>query len=116
MSRTDKTKENTNRLSRLGRRKLVSFLVLLLILFALPVATFLVKQRLEPRLYEVRTGKVYYASPGDNLQNKIDRMQPGDTLLLKNGAYYSPLYIINKQGTVAASLTIKAVNDGKANY
>src|SRR5712692_7759694 len=104
-------KEKMNDISSsLRSRKLVSFLFLVLILLAFPTALFLVNHQTR----SLAAGTVYYASPGDDLTQKVSALQPGDTLLLNDGVYYSPLYIENKVGTATAPITIKAVNDGKA--
>jgi hypothetical protein len=91
-------------------RKRVVLLALLAIPVAIVIYTFSSRT---PRIVRA-AGTTYYASPGDNLQQKINTLQPGDTLLLNDGIYYSPLWVENKSGTAMAQITIKAVNDGKA--
>src|SRR6266487_4064517 len=96
-------------------RKLVSFFSLVIILLALPVSLFLVNLQRQFQQPAARAaGSTYYANPGDSLASKVNSLQPGDTLLLNDGVYYSPLTISGKQGTATAPITIKAVNDGKA--
>ncbi len=91
--------------------KQFSILAFLLIIAVILLIFFLNKYQM---VYQQAVGKVYYALPGDNLMRKVSALRPGDTLLLNDGVYYSPLFIENKQGTATAPITIKAAHDGKA--
>src|SRR5215469_3518521 len=108
---SEKTRrEKMNNISSFRSSKLIDLLFLGIILLAAPTALILVNHQTR----SLAAGTVYYASPGDNLQQQVSALQPGDTLLLNDGVYYSSLFIENKAGTATAPITIKAVNDGKA--
>lgn len=51
-------------------------------------------------------------TPEDDLQAAIDELEPGDTLILKNGIYRQPLELRNVHGTEAQPITIRAEHDG----
>jgi hypothetical protein len=57
--------------------------------------------------------RVVYASPGDELTFRACSLEPGDTLMLRDGRY-GPLTIAGLQGTVGAPITIMAEHDGRA--
>ena len=100
--------------SSLKRSLICGFLTF--VAFSVVLAFVLVNHQTQSRqqTLALAAGKVYSASPGDDLMQKVSALQPGDTLLLNDGVYYSPLYIENKAGTATAPITIKAANDGKA--
>ena len=50
--------------------------------------------------------------PKENLQSAIDRLQPGDTLLLEDGTYHQSV-IVRQSGTAEKPITIKAKVPGK---
>ncbi|MCF6148006.1 MAG: hypothetical protein E3K37_05050 [Candidatus Kuenenia sp.] len=54
----------------------------------------------------------YVDSPWATFAYAIKKLQPGDTLILKDGTYYQPL-VVNVSGTEISPITIKAQNDGK---
>jgi Chondroitinase B len=56
-----------------------------------------------------------YASPGDNLQDQVRNLSPGQTLVLRDGFYANQGLIMEKvDGTTNAPITIMAEHDGKA--
>lgn len=56
-----------------------------------------------------------YASPGDNLQQKVNNLSPGQTLVLRDGFYANQGLSMNKiVGTANAPITVMAEHDGKA--
>ena len=56
----------------------------------------------------------YYANPGDSITTLINGMNPGDTLILNPGDYYSPVIITSKNGSPAAWFTIRGPDIGTA--
>jgi len=55
-----------------------------------------------------------YANPGDNLSTKISMMNPGDTLILNPGDYYSTVRITNKNGDPDNWFTMRGPDTGVA--
>ncbi|MFH0863735.1 MAG: chondroitinase-B domain-containing protein [Candidatus Gottesmanbacteria bacterium] len=58
-------------------------------------------------------GAEYYVSPTDSLATAVSQLQPGDTLILRDGTYYQSLNI-TVSGTAGNPITIKAEHDGLA--
>ncbi|MFH0863551.1 MAG: chondroitinase-B domain-containing protein [Candidatus Gottesmanbacteria bacterium] len=54
----------------------------------------------------------YYVSPTDSLAAAVSQLQPGDTLILKDGTYYQSLNV-TVSGTAGNPITIEAEHDGQ---
>mgnify|MGYP000909758466 CR=1 FL=1 len=61
----------------------------------------------------VGQGKTYYMTPTDSFEVKLSALQPGDTLILRDGVYKQVLMPMNN-GVAGKPITVKAENDGKA--
>jgi len=108
-------KRNTQPSSK--RLSVIGLLYLVLLLTALCLTVVLSQQTQE--LHQRAAGNTFFASPGDNLMQRVSSLRPGDTLILKDGTYYMTnttpgLQVQGVFGTAAAPITIKAANDGKA--
>lgn len=55
----------------------------------------------------------FYVSPESNLSSAVSDLNPGDTLILRDGIYYSAMNV-RVSGTVSRPITIKAEHDGRA--
>jgi len=58
--------------------------------------------------------KTIYAYPGDNLTAKINEMEPGDTLILTPGDYYSTVRITDKNGDADHWFVMRGSHEGVA--
>ena len=52
-------------------------------------------------------------SPGQNVQQAINRAQPGDTITLKNGVCDNPRLELSRSGTASAPITLRAEDPGR---
>ena len=59
-------------------------------------------------------GATIYANPGDNLTTRIGAMNPGDTLILNPGDYYSTVRITDKNGDPDHWFTMRGPDSGIA--
>jgi hypothetical protein len=54
-----------------------------------------------------------FSAPWATFDHALNRLQPGDTLVIKDGIYYQSL-IVSRSGRPGQPVTIEAENDGKA--
>jgi hypothetical protein len=79
----------------------------------LPFPAWLTPQKQDAR--QQAAGKTVFASPGDNLSSTVSRLQPGDTLILRDGLYAQTHFLLSGvNGTSVAPITIRAEHDGQA--
>jgi hypothetical protein len=58
-------------------------------------------------------GQVRYVSPGANLSSAVSQLGPGDTLILRDGVYWSSMSV-SVSGTASQPIVIRAEHDGRA--
>lgn len=101
-------------------KKLFTFFAAALFFICLQITPFKVHAEGAGKTYYVSqnggTGTGDYGSinnPFSTIQKAIDIMQPGDTLLIREGAYHETTDVLNKNGSSTAWYTIKNYNNEK---
>ncbi len=105
-------KINKNTFGSSYYRKVFVLCLLVFILLSIYLTILLLSQR--QQLQEHAAGNVIYASPGDNLNQKVSSLTPGDTLIFHDGIYNGSLPAANIHGTSSQLITIEAEHDGMA--
>ena len=75
------------------------------------------KMQTDKRMGTIEAGAkpaaVVELAPGDDIQKALDRAEPGDTIMLKDGVYYQSLRIA-RGGTPGKPVTLRAAHGGAA--
>ena len=70
-------------------------------------------ERMGTREADAKPAAVVELAPGDDIQKALDRAEPGDTIVLKDGVYYQSL-LIARGGTPGKPVTLRAAHGGGA--
>jgi hypothetical protein len=70
-------------------------------------------KRMGTREAGAKPAAVVELAPGDDIQKALDRAEPGDTIMLKDGVYYQSV-LIARGGTPGKPVTLRAAHGGGA--